>query len=192
MKFLSLALIAVFAAFGLRAADAPELPVPATQKLSIVNSRSLPGTIELTETEKDGRKIQSFRIRFVPDGKAKFFRAEIVMRPPLNAEAYDTFSFRWKCSAALSGNTAVFSILDSFWKSSYNATLPDAAKVKLLEAGKEYPCTADVTTQWGRPAKLNRSSLGRFNFTVNLPKLEAGKEVVLEISDMKFTKTKER
>lgn len=42
----------------------------------------------------------------------------------------------------------------------------------------------------GRPAKLNRSSVGRFNFSVNLSSLEAGKEIVIEISDMKFVNLK--
>lgn len=112
------------------------------------------------------------------------------MRPPLNAEQYNTFSFNYKTNTAFSGNTAVMSILDSFWKTSYNTTIPDTAKVKELEAGKWYPCTLNVTTQWGRPAKLNRSSVGRFNFSVNLSSLEAGKEVVIEISDMKFVNLK--
>lgn len=188
MKHLILA--AAVAAFSIQAAEPAELPVQATPKLSFVNNRSLPGKVELTETEKDGKKQQSFRITFTPDGKAKIFRAEIVMRPPLNAEQYNTFSFNYKTNTAFSGNTAVMSILDSFWKTSYNTTIPDTAKVKELEAGKWYPCTLNVTTQWGRPAKLNRSSVGRFNFSVNLPALETGKEVVIKISDMKFVNLK--
>ena len=168
MKHLILA--AAVAAFSIQAAEPAELPVQATPKLSFVNNRSLPGKVELTETEKDGKKQQSFRITFTPDGKAKIFN--------------------YKTNTAFSGNTAVMSILDSFWKTSYNTTIPDTAKVKELEAGKWYPCTLNVTTQWGRPAKLNRSSVGRFNFSVNLPALEAGKEVVIEISDMKFVNLK--
>ena len=169
MKHLILA--AAVAAFSIQAAEPAELPVQATPKLSFVNNRSLPGKVELTETEKDGKKQQSFRITFTPDGKAKIFRAEIVMRPPLNAEQYNTFSFNYKTNTAFSGNTAVMSILDSFWKTSYNTTIPDTAKVKELEA-------------------VNRSSVGRFNFSVNLPALETGKEVVIEISDMKFVNLK--
>ena len=122
MKHLILA--AAVAAFSIQAAEPAELPVQATPKLSFVNNRSLPGKVELTETEKDGKKQQSFRITFTPDGKAKIFRAEIVMRPPLNAEQYNTFSFNYKTNTAFSGNTAVMSILDSFWKTSYNTTIP--------------------------------------------------------------------
>ena len=144
--------------------------------------------VKKIEEDFEGRKEEL--IRNLQEISAKIFRAEIVMRPPLNAEQYNTFSFNYKTNTAFSGNTAVMSILDSFWKTSYNTTIPDTAKVKELEAGKWYPCTLNVTTQWGRPAKLNRSSVGRFNFSVNLSSLEAGKEVVIEISDMKFVNLK--
>ena len=50
MKHLILA--AAVAAFSIQAAEPAELPVQATPKLSFVNNRSLPGKVELTETEK--------------------------------------------------------------------------------------------------------------------------------------------